>query len=313
MEPIGRMNFAAFDLNLLRTFDALMRERSVTRAGEAVGLSQPAVSAALNRLRHLLDDQLFIRRGNDMVPTPRAEALAGAVRDALTSLEIALIGDRRFDPAAAERTFTLLGADFFSTQLMPELAERMAAKAPRASLRLLDSARGDVVRLLQEDAIDAALERPLDVPDWVSTELLFPSPFAIIASKHHPSITPGNAGNRVLSLDLLCELPHAIRSIDGSMHGYLDYALAELGRRRRVVLALPHFQGVALAVARGRLIAAVPVQFARAVAPALDLSIYDPPFPVPVPEIKLYWHSRHDKNPAHQWLRQEILDAVRQI
>src|SRR3954451_13086285 len=105
------MNFGAFDLNLLRVFDALMRERSVTRAGEQIGLSQPAVSQALNRLRALLDDQLFVRRGAEMLPTPRAEALGPAIRDALAQVEVALTGDRRFDPATAERAYTLIGAD----------------------------------------------------------------------------------------------------------------------------------------------------------------------------------------------------------
>jgi DNA-binding transcriptional LysR family regulator len=290
-----------------------MRERSVTRAGEALGLSQPAVSAALNRLRHLLDDQLFFRRGNDMVPTPRSENLAEPIREALMKLELTLAGDRSFDPGAAERTFTLLGADFFSMQLMPELATRIATMAPNIALRFLDSAKGDTMRLLQEDAIDAALERPLTTPDWIATELLFASPFAIIAAGDHPviagKIPPGSA----LPLDLFCDLPHAIRSIDGSMHGYIDDALSSLGRKRHVRLALPHFQSVALVVAKGKFIAAVPSQFARVVMPSLNLAVYEPPIPVPVPDIKLYWHGRHTDNPAHRWLRQEILDTVRDI
>ncbi|MFC4173079.1 LysR family transcriptional regulator [Microvirga sp. GCM10011540] len=307
------MNFAAFDLNLLHVFDALMRERSVTRAGEALGLSQPAVSAALNRLRHLLDDQLFVRRGNDMVPTPRSEDLAEPIREALAKLETALIGDRFFDPRAAERTFTLLGADFFSMLLMPELATRIAAKAPNIAVRFLDSAKGDITRLLQEDVIDAALERPLTTPDWIATELMFDSPFAIIASADHPAIAGKLVPGTALPLDLFCEMPHAIRSIDGSMQGYIDDALSSLGRRRKVSLALPHFQSVALVVAKGKFIAAVPSQFARVVAPSLNLAIFEPPIPVPVPEIKLYWHSRHTNNPAHRWLRQEIMEAVRFI
>jgi len=143
------MSLNALDLNLLRVFDALMRERSVTRAGERIGLSQPAVSAALNRLRHLVGDQLFVRRGNDMVPTPRAEDLAAPVRSALAEIEKAFMGGARFDPATAERTFTFMGADYFSMRLMPELARRMAVAAPGIVLRLLDSARGDVDRLLQ--------------------------------------------------------------------------------------------------------------------------------------------------------------------
>jgi DNA-binding transcriptional LysR family regulator len=188
MGPIHAMNFAAFDLNLLRVFDALMRERSVSRAGEQIGLSQPAVSAALGRLRDMLGDRLFVRQGNDMCPTPRAETLAPGIREALASLELLLGEDRDFDPRAQDRTFTLLGGDFFSTMVMPELASRIARQSPRIALRFLDSARGEVERFLKDDVIDVALERPLDVPEWVDTEHLFHSPFKIIVAHSHPLV-----------------------------------------------------------------------------------------------------------------------------
>ncbi len=308
MAPITGMNFAAFDLNLLRVFDALMRERSVTRAGAVIGLSQPAVSNALSRLRHALNDELFVRRGNDMVPTPRAESLAERVRDALAQVEQALTGDARFDPSGAERIFTLMGADFFAALVMPELAERIATVAPRIALRLLDSATGDVERLLRENVIDAALERPLEMPEWISRQLLFRSPFAVIVARAHPDLKRARVkAGAELPLELFCALPHAIRSIDGSMSGIVDDALAKAGAARRVMLALPSFQGIARAVARGRLIASVPVQFATAVAEDLGLAVYRPPIEVPVPEINLYWHRRHDQNPAHRWLREQIL------
>jgi DNA-binding transcriptional LysR family regulator len=306
------MNLNAVDLNLLRVFDALMRERSVTRAGEQIGLSQPAVSAALNRLRHLFDDQLFVRRGNDMVPTPRAEDVAPPVRAALAEIERALTGSRAFDPATAQRTFTLIGADFFSISVMPELAKRLSHSAPGIVLRLLDSARGDVGRLLQEDSIDAALEGPIQVPDWISSELLFRSPFVIIAAKDNPATAEVTAGAK-LPLDLFCALPQAIRSIDGSVGGFVDSALAEAGRSRRVVLALPHFHGIARSVAKSNLIAAVPVQYADLVAADLGLSVFQPPVDVAVPEVKMYWHSRHDNDPAHKWLRGEVLAALKPL
>jgi DNA-binding transcriptional LysR family regulator len=303
------MNLNAIDLNLLRIFDALMRERSVTRAGDQIGLSQPAVSAALNRLRHLLDDQLFVRRGNDMVPTPRAEDFAQPVRAALAEIERAFAGGRDFDPATAERTFTLMGADFFSMRLMPQLAQRLSSTAPKVVLRLLDSARGDVDRLLQEDAIDTALERPLQVPEWISSALLFRSPSVVIAVRDNPQLA-GIADGAVLPLKLFCALPQAIRSIDGSTSGFVDAALAETGRSRSVVLALPHFHGIALSVARSGLIAAVPKQYADFVAADLKLAVFQPPVDVAVPEVKMYWHSRHDNDPAHRWLRTEILSAM---
>jgi DNA-binding transcriptional LysR family regulator len=306
------MNFASFDLNLLKAFAALMKERSVTRAGNLIGLSQPAVSNALTRLRHALGDELFVRRGNDMIPTPRAEALADSIRDTLAQIEQAIAGDAGFDPARAERIFTLMGADFFSMQVMPALSEQVARAAPGIRLRLIDSGSGDVERLLRDNVIDAALERPLETPDWVSRQLLFRSPFVVIAARGHKAIRKAGAkpGDR-LPLAVFCALPHALRSIDGSMSGNVDDALRKAGAERQVTLALPHFQGIALAVARGHLIAAVPLQFAQAVAKTAGLEIYLPPIDVPVPEIRLYWHKRHDRNPAHRWLREQIVDAVK--
>lgn len=306
------MNINALDLNLIRVFDALMQEKSVTRAGDRIGLSQPAVSAALNRLRHALNDQLFVRRGNEMIPTPRAEELAALARSALSQIERMVQSEERFDPAALERTFTLLGSDFFSTLFMPHLAQTVLRAAPKIGLRLLDSARGDVARLLLEDAVDMALERPLEVPEWISSLLLFRSPFVLIAASANPGIA-GLPEGEPMPLEVFCMLPHAIRSIDGSMSGLVDEALAKAGHKRRVSLALPHFQGVALAVAQSGHIAAVPQQFADAVKGELNLRTFLPPFPVQVPEIKLYWHSRHDGEKAHRWMREQIVQAVRAL
>ncbi|HYM32871.1 MAG TPA: LysR family transcriptional regulator [Candidatus Cybelea sp.] len=308
------MNFAAFDLNLLRVFDALMRERSATRAGERVGLSQPAVSAALNRLRHALGDELFVRQVNEMVPTPRAVALAEPLRDALEQVQRALYGTAEFDPSSTVRDFVLLGADIFAMMLMPNLLAKVSAAAPGIGLRLLDSARGDVARLLIADDIDMALERPLDLPEWISRQLLFRSPFVIIAAKNNPAIAAARVKEgEAIPLDLFCTLPHGLRSIDGSTSGFMADALAAVGRRRRVVLTLAQFYALALAVSKGSLLAAMPTEFAHAYAGELGLAIYQPPFEVPVPEINLYWHRRHDQDPAHRWLREQIVAGVREF
>jgi DNA-binding transcriptional LysR family regulator len=308
MARINAMNFAAFDLNLLRVFDAVMRERSATRAGERIGLSQPAVSAALNRLRHLLGDELFVRQVNEMVPTPRALALAEPLQEALLRIEQVLCAGAGFDPAAAVRAFTLLGADFFSMLMMPGLTETVSALAPGISLHLLDSARGDIDQLLINDKIDMAIERPLELPEWISRRMLFRSPFAVIAARNHPDLAAARVKEGdAIPIDLFCSVPHALRSIDGSTTGFVADALAAMGRRRQVVLTLPQFYGVALAVSRSRLLAAVPQQFAHAVAGELQLGIYQSPIPVPVPDVSLYWHRRHDDDPAHRWLREQVI------
>jgi DNA-binding transcriptional LysR family regulator len=308
----GAMNFASFDLNLLRVFHALLRERSVTRAGDRLALSQPAVSAALSRLRHALGDELFLRQGNAMVPTDRAQALAAPIAEALAALEGALAAATGFDPASAERVFTLAGADFFSNLLMPELFERVAAAAPGITLRLVDNARGDVATLLGEQDVDIALDAPAEIPDWVASLPLFTSPFTVVAARGMAALAEVPEG-APMPLDLFCALPHALRSVDGSLTGFTDTALARIGRARRVMLALPHFHAVALAVARGRLIAALPRQFADAVAAELGLASYAPPIPIPAPEISLYWHRRRDHDPAQRWLREQVVRAVATI
>ena len=311
MGTIIKMNFASFDLNLLRVFDALMRERSVTRAGEIVGLSQPAVSNALGRLRHAMDDELFVRRNHDMVPTPRAEALAEEVREALSQIERVLSGDEAFDPAKAKRTFTLHGSDYFSTLTMPILFSRTSAVAPGIRFRLLEGAAGDVESLLRDNAVDVALERALPMPDWISSDTVLHEDFVIVAAKDNPLIADaGFQPGEEIPMPLFCKLQHALRSVDGSMSGVVDEKLAEAGFCRQVMLALPQFNSVAVAVSQGRLIAALPRQTAGALAGALGLAVFAPPVPLPAQELRMYWHRRHDRNPAHSWLRDQVRSAL---
>jgi len=307
-------NIRTLDLNLLRVFDAMMQHRNVSRTGEALGLTQPAVSAALGRLREHLGDPLFVRVGNRMVPTARAEAIAHPVASALQSLASALDEAVPFDPATATATFTLRGADFFSMRLMPPLAGRLAKEAPGITLRFLDSARGDTLDLLEEGSVDLALEQPMETPPWVYRTLLLPSPFVLIAARDHPAIAAqGIASGDVLPLDLFCDLPHALRSTDGTMSGMTDTALAALGRARRVALVLPHFEAILYAVAQSAMISVVPVQLVAGRFEEMGLSIYEPPLAIPVPKMQLYWHSRNDKAPPQIWLRRRVLEEVARL
>lgn len=305
-------NIRTLDLNLLRVFEALFRLGSVTRAGDDLGLTQPAVSAALGRLRGHLGDALFVRVGNGMSPTPRAEAIAPTVSSALDRIASAISEIETFEPASARMTFTLRGADFFSMRLMPPLSAGIAREAPGIALRFLDSARGDLVAMIESGEIDLALEQPLDVPGWISRDLLFPSPFVIAAARDNPAVAdlvPGQA----MPPGVFCALPHAIRSVDGSMHGMTDATLSQRGLSRRVMLALPHFDAVMMAVARSTLIAAVPVQLADETASALGLVLFQPPFPIPAPRMQLYWHGRLDRAAAHVWLRTRVLSEVARL
>jgi DNA-binding transcriptional LysR family regulator len=299
------MNFNGFDLNLLRVFDALMRERSVTRAGDQIGLSQPAVSAALKRLREILDDQLFIRRGNDMIPTPRALELGSSTREALGKIEFALRNRKQFDPATIQRRFTFLGSDVFSLMMMPALSRRFAEEAPGISLQLVDNAWGNAERLLQEGAVDIALEGELDVPDWVSSMHLLSAPYVVVASAKHPGIAAaGIASREVIPPGLV--LPTSSRGEIVQRYGELcSGSSARQGGTQAPCDADP----AAYARRRHLHLATVPRQFADLMATHLGLKIYESPVPLPATNINVFWHARHNGDLAHQWLRRQIVQV----
>jgi DNA-binding transcriptional LysR family regulator len=311
-QKVSRMNFAAVDLNLLRIFDALMRERSVTRAGNRLGLSQPAVSASLGRLRYLLNDQLFVREGHAMIPTNRALALAEPITAALRQIEDALHAAAPFDPSRETRAFRILGSDYFSTLLMPELAARFGSAAPGALLQLFDGGRANIAPLLANGQVDLALGPLVEAKEWLAAELLFSSGVVAVVSGDHAALAEHDLhpGER-FPLDLFCSLPHALCSIDGGLTTTVDEALASVGSRRRVALTLPHFYAVALAVAGGGLIGSLPVHFAKAVADRLGLTIFELPVDPAAVKIAMHWHRRQDEDPGHRWLREQVGGILR--
>jgi len=299
------MNTASLDLNLLRVFDALMRERSVTRAGERIGLSQPAVSSALNRLRHIIGDRLFVREGNLMVPTPRAEALGVALGAVMTSIDTVLSEQTRFNPATSRRAFRLLGSDYFSSMLMPELSERVLALAPNVLLQFLDGGPRAMPHVLSEGSIDLTLSPPVDIPEWAAFQFLFKSRLVAAARRDHPDlVAAGVKPGQTLPIDLFCSMPQAICSTDGGLSTSIDSALHALGRRRRIVLTMPHFHAVALAIARGGLVGSLPAQFVERAR--LDLDFYELPAGFEPLDIGMYWHRRFDNDSAHRWLRDQV-------
>lgn len=308
---ISAVNFAAVDLNLLRVFDAMMVELNTTRAGERVGLSQPAVSAALGRLRHITGDALFVREGNRMVPTARAAQIAGPLRSALRQMEEALSSVVRFDPAQATETFRIIGSDYFSTLLMPELVRRVRAEAPGVVLQMVQHPSGEIVDRLAQGAADMAIEGGAETPDWVCRRVLHRSFLVTVARRGDPVLAQAGLrpGERIPP-ELFCRLPQAFMSMDGTRTGSIDRALAARGLERRIVLTVPHFQALLLAVAESGLLASLPVHYARRAAPPLGLDLYLPPFDPPLVDVVLFWPRRHDGDAAQAWLRERIAEVM---
>tara|TARA_R110002049_G_scaffold44333_6_gene130205 strand:+ start:62719 stop:63678 length:960 start_codon:yes stop_codon:yes gene_type:complete len=301
------MNLSSFDLNLLRVLDALLRENSTVAAGRRIGLSQPAVSAALGRLRAALGDPLFVRVGQRLEPTDYAHSLADPLRIALDDVEALLSGPPKFDPTNATDRFVISGSDFFAEMLMPRLGDHLARLAPGILLQLVDLVPDDHAGPLKTHEVDLALIPQMDCPGWIDCQPLFNSSFAVIARKDHPDLTraglvPGDA----IPLDLLCDLGHILFSPEGQTAAMGDRALAAVGRTRRVVMTLPVFYGVFSAVAGSDHVAFVPQQMAHQMATKLNIAVYETPFAMPTPLITMIWHKRATQAPAHRWLREQI-------
>lgn len=308
------MNFNALDLNLIRVFDALLRERSVTAAGQRIGLSQPAVSSALARLRALLDDPLFLRHGRQMQPTAKALQIGSYVQSAMVTLEQGLAPRLPFDPNAMSRRFRLLGADFFSVLFMPSLSAWLARMTPGVELGFLDNARGDTLQLLQSGFADLAFEEEAYAPSDLSGQPLFRSVFVVALRKGHPKLEGASLSTGdILSRDMFDALSFAVYSQDGGESGCVLDGAGARGQDLRVSLTLPHFHAVAVAAHAGDVAALIPCQFAEAVAARLDLLVLRPPVDLGVQKIGMYWHPRLDSHPEHVWLRTQIAEVIAEL
>lgn len=305
------MNFSALDLNLLRVFDAMMGELSTTNAARQIGLSQPAVSTALSRLRRVTGDELFVRDGRKMVPTALALSMREPVRAALKQLEGVFSEIAAFDPAFSDRTFTLLGSDYFSTMLMPELARVVHPEAPKVTLRMLDAAQIEVAEKLSNGTADLAIHRKLEMPGWIASTKLFQGRLVCVAAKGNTVLAAHGlkAGDRIPP-EIFCLMPQVLLSVDGSSVGTMDAALRERGLKRQIVMTVPHFHAVALAVSRSDLLASLPFVFARHVSECVGIDLYQPPFDSPTLDILLYWHRSMEREQGNIWLRNHIVKLL---
>lgn len=303
------VNRLGFDLNLLRVLDALLRERSTVRAGERLGLSQPAVSAALGRLRHALGDPLFVRQGQGMVPTVFAQRLETPLRQALSALQEVLSGPGTFDPRAARIDFRISASDYFGATLMPVLTCRLSALAPGVRLQMVDLVPDSYVEPLDRHAVDLALMPQGAYPAWVDSAPLFRAEFVTVARAGHPALA-GHDPDECLPLDLFCALDHVLCSPEGHFSGMGDAALARLGRSRRVVVSVPFFEAVLHIVAGSDLIALVPVALTTARAARGEIVCLPPPMPMVLPDICMIWHRRLTGDPAHRWMRAQISEIL---
>lgn len=300
MSPIDHVDLRSFDLNLLVAFDALMDERSVTRAAARLGVQQPAMSHSLALLRALLGDELLVRAGAAMLPTARAQALAPRVRDVLRQLQEALRPDDAFDPRTEERTFRLGFSSELELLVLPRLTARLRACAPGLRLLGRPAEPGAVHALLDDGALDVAV-----------------GCFDHGAARHRGAVlfAPDMACcfNPDL-LDLPCPLDtaayvrtaHALPTRRDSLQGCLTAALDRVGAQLNVVVAASDFLAVLAAAAEAPVLATVPARMARRYAPRFGLAVSPVPLELQVPPVSMVWSARADRDPAGTWLRGQI-------
>lgn len=302
------MDLHGIDLNLLVAFDALMAERHVTRAGARIGRTQPAMSAALARLRALLKDELFVRGAKGLQPTPRALDLAEPLSRALAQIQQSLSFTQTFAPASSTASFALALTEHPAYVLLPRLLATLQKKAPGITLKVHGyTARDDAIDMLDAGEVDMAIGVPPAPAGRILLRPLFEESFVCILRKDHP------AARGKLDLRRFLQLTHLLVSPENDRFGLVDAALAKLGHRRRLGLTLPQMYAAPALIAQSDMIATVMTGVATASGHAAALKLLPPPLEIAPVRFTLAWHRRNDAHPAQAWLRDVIAAEARAL
>ncbi len=301
------MNLAGIDLNLLVVFDALMTERQVTRAGERIGLSQPATSNALARLRTLTKDELFVRSRGTLLPTPVAISLAQQIQPALGQIQTALSPVQPFDPMTSDRVFNIGMSDYVGFVLLPRLLEKLETVAPQVKIQVKSGDRQHRLELLDKGEIDLLCGLIPERIAWHEKQLLFREQFVCVCRRDRPII------DDTLSLQEYLAADHLLVSVQEDMVGRVDYLLAKQNLKRHIAVSIPHFLVAPSILARTNLIATLVERVAHEFAPNLNLKVLPCPIPLKGFSVYMRWHQSAQNNATHIWLRtliQEIATTI---
>lgn len=294
------MNISAIDLNLLVAFHAMLEHRNVTRAGEAIGLSQPAMSSAVRRLRLLFEDPLFIRAGLEMKPTPRALQLDMAIRQVIQTVQSEILQPARFDARSSTRTFTLLMPDIAEANFLPRLLALLAQEAPHLKMRTLAMQRHAAAESLESGTADLAIGYFPDLKKvGFYQQQLIRSPHVTLVRKNHPDM-----GER-MSLEQFMAASHVVVKPQGREHVFEKH-LQQQGIQRRVVLEISNFLSLLPIIESSDLVATVPQDLADFCEQHGQVRAMATPVKAPVIDVQLHWHQRLQKDPGHAWLRSAI-------
>ncbi len=290
------------DLNLLVMLDALLEERSVTRAAERLGMSQPAMSRALARVRKVFSDALLVEAKGGYLLTARAEGLRPSLRTVLMGIN-ELLETRPFEPGKATGSLRLLMTDLETASLVPGLLSGITAQAPGLNLDVLPPGPS-IFEALETDNVEAVIGVVEDAPAGIQRRGLYDDHFVTLMRQGHPDARTG------ISLDRFQELGHIAISVTGSGPSPVDVALAELGRKRCVRVRVPSFLAALEIVFASDLVMTLPSSLVRSSSMMNRFVAVPPPVKLPDFTMSLLWHARHQDAPRHVWLRQMMVDAA---
>ena len=298
------MKLSDVDLNLFVVFDAIYTEGNLTRAGEIIGITQPAVSNSLSRLRTLFDDPLFVRTAEGMVPTPVAQNIIGPVRQALGLIRSSVQDSEVFDPSASDKRFRISMNDLSQAIYLPWLMTRIKAEAPNVAVEVYQVHRRDMHTELASGNLDLAIDISLTPDPQINQSGLYSHPQVCVVRKDHPVL------REKLDIETYIALDHIhISSRRGGL-GHVDLALGKMGKRRNIALRMQHYLAAPQLLARTDLAMTVPLTFAQFLANTGPMSYFELPFEVPNIDSHLYWHESTENDQANQWLRNLILEQT---
>lgn len=311
------MNIERIDLNLLVYLDVLLRERNVTRAASYLGITQPAMSNGLRRLRELFDDPLLVRTSEGMTPTERALELQPVVRSVLAAVERAVQPKKPFDAAQATRVFRIMASDYAESTLIPAVLERLQQEAPGVVLDIMTPS--DVSYLnVEQGKVDMVINRFDSMPQSFHQNTVWQDSFSCLLSVENPLLEGFDLESYLQAQHVWVSKtgmgvgvgvdPSAVQDL-----GWVDEALARLGRKRHITVFTRHYQSAVLLATQKHLVVTVPSKLAQLMRDNPRVAIKPPPFEIPPFELKMAWSPLLQRNPGHQWLRRLIGEVAREI
>ncbi len=298
-------NLRQLDLNLLIALDVLIAEASVTKAAKKLNMSQSAMSYSLKRLRAILDDDLLIRTSREMEVTPYAREISERVRQILIEIQTTFLAKDAFDPATTQETFKIAMSDYVEATIGVNLLQQIATQASGMKIRVNNLEKETVMDDLDANLLDLVINPGLNLKSWHVSQDLYREEFVCVFR--------GDDTVEEISLDDYLERSHILVSLRDDFQGKSDRILEQQQKSRRVIWSTSHFMAVPFLLNNSDCVALLPQRMAQQCAKSMDLKIFPPPFPIKGFTVSMVWHQRNTNNLAHQWLRQQIIEAVKDI